>query len=91
MADSTGPRVLTIRSEKSAGNEIQVTVEDRGSGMTPEVAKRMFDPFFTTKPSGTGMGLAICRSIIEAHDGRIWATESLAGGAKVHFTIRVQS
>jgi signal transduction histidine kinase len=51
----------------------------------------MFEPFFSTKTDGTGMGLAICRSIIEAHDGRIWAAKSPKGGTMFHFALRVQS
>jgi signal transduction histidine kinase len=66
-------------------------VEDRGPGLAPEEYMRIFEPFYTTKPQGTGIGLAICRSIVEAHDGRIWATESAGCGAIFHFTIRVQS
>jgi len=91
MADTSSPRELKIRSEIGVENEVRVTVEDRGTGLTPEAALRMFEPFFSTKPQGTGMGLAICRSIIEAHDGRIWAAESAGSGAIFHFTIRVQS
>ena len=91
MEDTSGPRQLTIRSEMQAENEIRVTVEDRGPGLTPEAAARMFEPFFSTKPEGTGMGLAICRSIVEAHDGRIWAEKSMEGNTMLRFTIRVQS
>jgi len=56
-----------------------------------EIAARMFEPFFSTKPEGTGMGLAICRSIIEGHDGKIWAENSVRGGATLQFTVRSQS
>jgi signal transduction histidine kinase len=51
----------------------------------------MFEPFFSTKANGTGMGLAICRSIIEAHDGRLWAENPASGGAILKFTVRAQS
>jgi PAS domain S-box-containing protein len=91
MSVRNEPRELTIRSELHGANEVEINVEDRGVGLAPEVATRMFEPFFTTKPEGTGMGLAICRSIIEAHDGRIWATQSPFGGAIVHFTLRIPS
>ena len=91
MVDSSEPRALTILTERQTEHEIRVTVEDRGPGLTPETVARIFEPFFSTKPQGTGMGLAICRSIIEAHDGRIWAAESTGNGAIFHFTIRVQS
>jgi hypothetical protein len=91
MERTSEQRSLTIRTDRVAENEIRVTVEDRGPGINSETARRMFDPFFSTKPQGTGMGLAICRSIVEAHDGRIWVTESIGGGAAIHFTIRVKS
>jgi PAS domain S-box-containing protein len=91
MANSIGARELAIFSEMDSGNEIMLTVEDRGAGLSPEIAARMFEPFFSNKPHGTGIGLAICRSIIEEHDGRIWATESSEGGARFQFTIPVQS
>jgi hypothetical protein len=91
MAEASEPRQLTIRTIKQADSMIQMTVEDRGTGLTPEAAVRMFEPFFSTKANGTGMGLAICRSIIEAHDGRIWATESAGGGTVFHITLPVRS
>jgi hypothetical protein len=91
MAEASEPRQLTIRTIKQADSMIQMTVEDRGTGLTPEVAARIFEPFFSTKANGTGMGLAICRSIIEAHEGRIWATESAGGGTVFHITLPVSS
>jgi PAS domain S-box-containing protein len=91
MMDADGLRELAIYSKMQGDNEIQVTVEDHGAGLTPEAEARMFEPFFSTKPHGTGMGLAICRSIIEAHDGRIWASKSARGGTVFHFTIRVRA
>jgi PAS domain S-box-containing protein len=91
MMQFARPRELVIRSRKYRDGEILVAVEDHGSGIAPEIAARMFEPFFSTKPQGTGMGLAICRSIIEAHDGRLWAENSVRGGAILQFTVRVQS
>jgi PAS domain S-box-containing protein len=91
MMQVEGPRELIIRSTKHGEGEVLVAVEDHGSGIAPEIAARMFDPFFTTKANGTGMGLAICRSIIEAHDGRLWAENSVYGGAILQFTVRAQS
>lgn len=91
MVESSEPRALIIRSERQSEDEIRVSVEDRGPGLATETAGRIFEPFFSTKPEGTGMGLAICRSIIESHDGRIWAMESASGGAIFQFTIRVRS
>jgi PAS domain S-box-containing protein len=90
MMDVSGQRELTIQSEMHGDKEIRVTVEDHGTGLTTEAEARMFEPFFSTKPQGTGMGLAICRSIIEAHDGRIWASKSEKCGTTFHFAIRVR-
>jgi PAS domain S-box-containing protein len=69
-----GARMLTIRSEACATNEVIIAVEDSGPGIDPKDTDRIFDAFFTTKPQGMGMGLSICRSIIESHGGRLWAT-----------------
>ncbi len=91
MARVAAPRELIIRSKKHGDGEILVAVEDHGSGIAPAIASRMFEPFFSTKPDGTGIGLAICRSIIEAHDGRFWAEDSKQGGAILQFTVRAQS
>jgi hypothetical protein len=91
MVDVSGPAELEIRSEMWGNKEVRVTVEDQGRGLTPEVEARMFEPFFSSKLDGTGMGLAISRSIIEAHDGRIWAAPSPKGGTMFHFTLRVPS
>lgn len=85
------PRELIIRTERRSASEILVAVEDHGPGIALENAARMFQPFFSTKPQGTGMGLAICRSIVEAHDGKIWAENSVRGGATLQFTVRAQS
>jgi PAS domain S-box-containing protein len=85
------PRELTIRSEIHGDGGILVAVEDHGPGIAPEIAARIFEPFFSTKPHGTGMGLAICRSIAEAHDGKLWAVNSPHGGAIFNFTMRAQS
>lgn len=85
------PHELTIRTERKSGEEIMVTVEDRGPGLRDETTPRIFEPFFTTKPEGTGMGLAICRSIVEAHDGRLWGENLPQGGAAFHFTVRAQA
>jgi two-component system sensor kinase FixL len=87
MAESN-LRVLTIETE-SLENEALVRVTDTGSGMTPEVADKLFEPFLTTKMTGMGIGLSICRSIVQAHAGRIWATKNPAGGTIFSFTLPV--
>jgi signal transduction histidine kinase len=81
------PRELVITTRSVEPDEVQVTVEDAGTGLDPAAMDRIFDPFFTTKPSGMGMGLSICRSILQAHGGRLWATAREGPGAAFHFTL----
>lgn len=81
------PRELEIRSQPYEGGQVLVAVQDSGVGIEPEKANRLFDAFFTTKPDGMGMGLSICRSIIEAHGGRIWASANAGPGATLQFTL----
>jgi PAS domain S-box-containing protein len=82
-----GARDLLISSEQSRTNGILVTVRDSGPGIDPKHIERVFDAFFTTKPSGMGMGLSICRSIIDAHGGRLWADANDPRGAAFQFTL----
>jgi signal transduction histidine kinase len=81
------PRKLTISSERLETGEVLVAVKDTGSGIEPATADRIFESFFTTKPNGMGMGLSICRSIIEAHGGRFWASPNRPYGAVFQFTL----
>jgi C4-dicarboxylate-specific signal transduction histidine kinase len=81
------PLLLTIRSEVDRGAAVVLTIEDSGRGLDPEQASRIFDSFYTTKPDGIGVGLAISRSIIEAHGGSLWAAPGTECGAKVGFTL----
>jgi PAS domain S-box-containing protein len=81
------PRELVIRSRQDETQQVLVSVTDCGVGIPTENADRLFNPFFTTKSSGMGMGLSICRSIMEAHDGRLWATANVPFGAMFHFTL----
>src|SRR5256885_79286 len=71
------PRELVIQSHQDKAQQVLVTVKDSGVGISAENADRLFNAFFTTKSSGMGMGLSICRSIIEAHGGRVWAAPNL--------------
>jgi C4-dicarboxylate-specific signal transduction histidine kinase len=80
-------RVLRITSALHGTDEILVSVEDSGTGMDPNSKGRIFEPFFTTKPDGMGMGLMFCRSVIEAHGGRLWMSDNEPNGAVFHFTI----
>jgi PAS domain S-box-containing protein len=81
------PRVLAVSSKPVETGGMLVTVEDTGPGLDPTSADRIFDPFFTTKPNGMGMGLAICRSIIEAHGGRFWVSPQQPHGTAFRFTV----
>jgi two-component system sensor kinase FixL len=74
---------------ESDGSHVILTVRDNGIGISPEVEEKMFEPFFSTKQRGTGIGLSICRSIVEAHDGRIWA-ESVETGTAFHVALGVR-
>ena len=80
-------RLMSIRTRATEQGGVSVAVEDRGSGIEADVIERVFDPFFTTKPSGVGLGLAITRSIIESHGGRIWAGTAAPNGALFQFTL----
>ena len=86
QAVTNRPRELSIRTHRNE-RQVVVTVKDCGVGISPEDADRLFNAFFTTKSSGMGMGLSICRSIIEAHGGRVWAEPNLPHGAIFHFTV----
>jgi PAS domain S-box-containing protein len=80
-------RMLSIRTEQRGPEGILVAVHDSGPGVDPEHLQRVFDPFYTTKNSGLGMGLSICRSIIDAHGGRLWADTNEPRGAVFEFTL----
>jgi signal transduction histidine kinase len=82
-----GNRELHISTARIEHEGVCVAVRDTGSGLRPESLPRVFEPFYTTKPDGMGMGLSICRSIIEAHGGRLWATACEPRGALFQFTI----
>jgi PAS domain S-box-containing protein len=81
------PREVVIHTRKADGGQVQVTVEDSGVGLDPNTITKIFQPFYTTKSSGMGMGLSICRSIVENHGGRIWAAANDGPGTSFHFTL----
>jgi two-component system sensor histidine kinase DctS len=79
-------RILTVQTATSGG-QVEIRVMDRGHGIAADVAPELFSPFFTTKDNGMGMGLNICRSIVELHDGHLWFSANPAGGSVFHFTL----
>jgi len=87
MKDSGGE--LTVKSELQDG-QLQFSVSDAGVGLPMERMDQIFSAFFTTKPQGSGMGLAISRSIVESHGGQLWASANRGGGATFHFTLPIQ-
>jgi PAS domain S-box-containing protein len=86
-----GPRQLTLGTQNDSDEQLLVSVQDTGIGLPPNQAGQIFNAFFTTKEHGTGMGLRISRTIIEAHGGRLWATDNHPRGASFHFTLAVSS
>jgi PAS domain S-box-containing protein len=85
-----GAREMRISTEREASNGVLVIVRDFGPGLDPQSVDRLFEAFYTTKPDGLGMGLAICRSIIKAHGGRLWATANEPRGAVFQFTLPLE-
>jgi PAS domain S-box-containing protein len=83
------PRLLCVRSQGDGPGAILIAVEDSGPGIAPETMDRLFEAFFTTKPRGMGMGLSICRSIINAHGGRLWVSPASPRGAVFQFTVPI--
>jgi signal transduction histidine kinase len=88
MAAKDEPRILCVKSDVHAGGSVKVSVADTGTGIDSHEIDRIFDPLFTKKSEGMGMGLSICRSIIEAHNGRIWVAPHKPEGAVFQFVLR---
>jgi C4-dicarboxylate-specific signal transduction histidine kinase len=86
-ADAGGARVLTIRSMPGPDGLVQTSFIDHGPGFAPELYEKLFQPFYTTKPQGLGLGLSISRSIIRAHNGRLWGTSVPGRGASFHIAL----
>ena len=82
-----GSRELFITTAQAESNGVLVAVKDSGPGVAPANLERLFTPFYTTKPGGLGMGLSICRSIIEAQGGRLWVTANQPRGVIFNFTV----
>ncbi len=90
VAEMTGRPKELVLSAREQDAELLVRVEDSGIGLDAETSEKIFHPFFTTKPHGIGMGLSISRSIIEAHEGHLWAVPRPSGGAIFQFTLPIQ-
>ena len=88
MSEGGTVRRLDIATAAGPDDQVEVTVADTGAGLAPEVAKQLFQPFVTTKRKGMGLGLSICRTIVEAHGGKIWVESPPDGGTIFHFTLR---
>jgi PAS domain S-box-containing protein len=86
-----GDRDLRLTLSRESNNTVVIGVRDSGTGFDPGSADRLFAPFYTTKPGGLGMGLAISRSIVEAHGGRLWATPNPSGGTVFHFSLPLKN
>lgn len=84
-----GPRELVIMTQREEGDKVRVSVRDCGMGLDVQAMDRLFDAFYTTKPEGMGMGLPISRSIVEAHEGQLWAARNEGAGATFHFTLPI--
>jgi two-component system sensor histidine kinase TtrS len=84
-------RGITVTTRRSVENadSVEVAVRDHGTGLTPEVQAHLFDPFFTTKPQGLGLGLSICRTIVESHGGHLWAHNEPDGGLSMCFALPI--
>jgi signal transduction histidine kinase len=82
-------RDLAIKTAKTEPDGLLVTIQDSGPGIDPTKLDRIFDTFYTTKPDGLGMGLSVCRTIVEAHGGKLWATAAGPHGAIFQFTLPV--
>jgi len=85
------PRELLIRTEREEADRVRLSVKDVGLGFTPEAAAKLFQAFYTTKKDGMGIGLSISHSIIEAHQGRLWATPNDGPGATFQFTLPTEA
>jgi signal transduction histidine kinase len=93
MVAREGPRLLCVKSEvrHNGAGDVAVSVEDTGTGISPQDINRVFNPLFTTKTGGMGMGLSICRSIVEAHEGQLWAAPNVPEGTVFRFALRLDT
>ena len=90
MATVDGPRVLAVSSNARDDGGVMISIADTGTGIGAQDVQRVFNPLFTTKSGGMGMGLSICRSIIEAHDGMLWVVPNAPRGSIFQFVLRAE-
>jgi signal transduction histidine kinase len=86
-ATSTDQRILDISSRIDDAGQIEIAIADTGTGIGDDTASQLFTPFFSTKPTGMGLGLNICRSLIELHQGRLWFTSNTGHGCTFHIAL----
>jgi len=89
--DSVQPRVLKVQTDQANPGLVRVSIEDTGTGIDPPDIDQIFKPLFTTKATGMGMGLSICRSIIESHGGRIWMSQGVNRGSIFQFELPINT
>lgn len=89
LAKTSGQRKIVLQTQSADPGEVEIIVADTGPGLAHEVKSRLFQPFVTTKADGMGIGLSICRTIVDGHGGRIWASDPPNGGTAFHFTLPV--
>jgi two-component system sensor kinase FixL len=88
LAESPGAREIAIETQQLEDGVVEISIADSGAGLASEVREHLFQPFVTTKPKGMGLGLSICRTIVEAHGGKIAADARAGGGTVFRFTLR---
>ncbi len=84
-------RIVTVSAQRVEHDQVELAIADRGHGLSDEAREKLFSPFYTTKTEGMGMGLNICRSIVEFHDGRLWVDANPGGGCIFRFTLPLET
>lgn len=91
MENADSGRHMTVRTQRVPGPAVEVSVSDHGSGIAPDDLERIFTPFVTSKGKGIGLGLSICRTIVQAHGGKLWASNNPDRGATLHVWLPVSA